>query len=84
MSFPPCDLLDQQIDNFFKRVQALDPDIAVLDENKSDDGHIRHRRILFHSPEKGVSVDVAVIQISHPEISIAPLFIIDADFGDEG
>ncbi len=83
MSFPPCELLDQQIDDFFKRVQELDPDAVIFDENKSDDGHMRHREIFLESEDDDFYVNVIVVQFSHPEILTAPLFIINADFNKE-
>lgn len=81
MSFPPCDILDKQIDDFFKRIQELSPDV-VFDEHKSDEEYIRHRQVTFKNPEEGILIDVKVIQVTHSRISISPLFIIDADYGD--
>lgn len=81
MSFPPCDLRDQQIDDFFKRIQEFSPDV-VFDEKKSDEGYIRLRQVTFDNPKEGISIDIKVIQVTHSRILISPLFIINADYGD--
>lgn len=83
ISLPPCKLLDQQIDDFFDRVKKLHPDGVVFNEDKSEDGHLTHREIFLESEDDDFYVNVTIVQFSHPEISTAPLFIINADFNDD-